>query len=302
MTMRSADPPAATPRAGSWPPPASVSPACSTRAASPSSCRRRSACRARICALFDLPAAFDDGMIIGRGRLDGREVLVAAQEGQFMGGTFAEVSGAKLRRPAARRARPRPLARPAAARQRRRAAAGGQCRRARRRRGDAGDRRGAQRRRRGHRPGRRARRAPSAAPASPPAPARGSSISEQGRLGVTGPEVIETNKGVEEFDSKDKALVWSVTGGRTRRLIGGADAYAEDTVAGFREAALALLDRVAGLRPADAAAPSRHGSRRGRRGFGGCSSATEMWAILGIADPEASGTWTTRRSPHSPPR
>jgi malonate decarboxylase beta subunit len=46
--------------------------------------------------LFDLPSAFDDGVIIGRGKLDGKDVFVAAQEGQFMGGTFAEVSGAKM--------------------------------------------------------------------------------------------------------------------------------------------------------------------------------------------------------------
>ena len=46
--------------------------------------------------LFDLPSAFDDGVVIGRGTLDGKPVLVAAQEGQFMGGTFAEVSGAKM--------------------------------------------------------------------------------------------------------------------------------------------------------------------------------------------------------------
>jgi malonate decarboxylase beta subunit len=46
--------------------------------------------------LFDAPSAFDDGVVIGRGKLDGKDVLVAAQEGQFMGGTFAEVSGAKL--------------------------------------------------------------------------------------------------------------------------------------------------------------------------------------------------------------
>jgi acetyl-CoA carboxylase beta subunit len=43
--------------------------------------------------LFDIPSAFDDGVIIGRGKLGGKDVLVAAQEGQFMGGTFAEVSG-----------------------------------------------------------------------------------------------------------------------------------------------------------------------------------------------------------------
>src|SRR4029077_12453545 len=46
--------------------------------------------------LFDLPSSFDDGVVIGRGKLDGKDVLVAAQEGQFMGGTFAEVSGAKM--------------------------------------------------------------------------------------------------------------------------------------------------------------------------------------------------------------
>ena len=46
--------------------------------------------------LFDLPEAFDDGIIAGRGTVRGRDVLVAAQEGRFMGGTFGEVHGAKL--------------------------------------------------------------------------------------------------------------------------------------------------------------------------------------------------------------
>jgi malonate decarboxylase beta subunit len=46
---------------------------------------------------FDLPSAFDDGVVIGRGKLDGKDVFVAAQEGQVMGGTFAEVGGAKSR-------------------------------------------------------------------------------------------------------------------------------------------------------------------------------------------------------------
>ncbi len=46
--------------------------------------------------LFDLPSAFDDGVVIGRGKLDGQPVLVAAQEGQFMDGPFGEVSGAQL--------------------------------------------------------------------------------------------------------------------------------------------------------------------------------------------------------------
>src|SRR5580692_3106090 len=45
---------------------------------------------------FNLPPAFDDGMIVGSGRLEGRSVLLAAQEGRFMGGAIGEVHGAKL--------------------------------------------------------------------------------------------------------------------------------------------------------------------------------------------------------------
>jgi malonate decarboxylase beta subunit len=47
-------------------------------------------------AIFDLPEQFDDGMIVGRAALDGQAVLVAAQEGRFMGGAIGEVHGAKL--------------------------------------------------------------------------------------------------------------------------------------------------------------------------------------------------------------
>ncbi len=69
-------------------------------------------------------------------------------------------------------------------------------------------------------------------------------ISEQGRINVSGPEVIENNKGVEEFDSKDRALVWRVTGGRTRTLLGGADEYVDDESSSFRDGAIALLKRL----------------------------------------------------------
>jgi malonate decarboxylase beta subunit len=47
-------------------------------------------------AVFDVPEAFDDGLIVGRGKIRGQDVLLAAQEGRFMGGTFGEVHGAKL--------------------------------------------------------------------------------------------------------------------------------------------------------------------------------------------------------------
>ena len=48
-------------------------------------------------------------------------------------------------------------------------------------------------------------------------------MSEEGRLALSGPEVIETVKGVEEFDSRDRALVWRTTGGKHRYLLGEAD-------------------------------------------------------------------------------
>lgn len=47
-------------------------------------------------AQFNLTGAFDDGLVVGAGRLGGRKVYVAAQEGRFMGGAFGEVHGAKL--------------------------------------------------------------------------------------------------------------------------------------------------------------------------------------------------------------
>src|SRR4029077_14248360 len=47
-------------------------------------------------SVFDLPEQFDDGMIVGHGRIGGGPVFVAAQEGRFMGGAIGEVHGAKL--------------------------------------------------------------------------------------------------------------------------------------------------------------------------------------------------------------
>ena len=45
---------------------------------------------------LEAPCAFDDGIVVGRGLLKGHPVLVAAQEGGFMGGAVGEVHGAKL--------------------------------------------------------------------------------------------------------------------------------------------------------------------------------------------------------------
>lgn len=61
-----------------------------------------------------------------------------------------------------------------------------------------------------------------------------------GRLGLNGPEVIETEAGVDELDSADKGLVYSMIGGRQRVATGQAEILVDDRVdavaAGVRQA------------------------------------------------------------------
>ena len=53
-------------------------------------------------------------------------------------------------------------------------------------------------------------------------------MTRQGRLGLNGPEVIEEQSGIEEFDSRDRRLIWSVTGGEQRYATKFADYLADD--------------------------------------------------------------------------
>jgi malonate decarboxylase beta subunit len=237
--------------------------------------------------LFDLPSAFDDGVVIGRGTLDGKPVLVAAQEGQFMGGTFAEVSGAKmvglLRAARDHKDLPQTVlllmdsggvrlqeanAGELAVAELMRAIVEARCA------GVAvialiGGKAGA-----------------FGGAGLTTATCSRVAVSEQGRIAVSGPEVIETNKGVEEFDAEDKALVWSTDGGKNRRLIGGADTFAEDSMEGFRAAAKTLMAKVPAFDLKTMQAEQERLATRQKR-FGACDDAVSMWRILGINEPEA---------------
>lgn len=111
-------------------------------------------------------------------------------------------------------------------------------------------------------------------------------ISEEGRLGLSGPEVIETTCGVEEFDSRDRALVWRTVGGKHRYILGEAAVLVDDAIAAFREAA---LQAIAAAKPdlglaALEAEHARLGERIAR--FGACADALDIWRDLGIAEPE----------------
>ncbi|MDC4559209.1 biotin-independent malonate decarboxylase subunit beta [Acinetobacter baumannii] len=50
----------------------------------------------------------------------------------------------------------------------------------------------------------------------------------EGRLGLNGPQVIEQEAGVQEYNAKDRPFIWSITGGNQRFTSGLADAYVDD--------------------------------------------------------------------------
>lgn len=239
-------------------------------------------------AQFNLTGAFDDGVAIGCGRLAGQKIFVAAQEGRFLGGALGEVHGAKLVG----------LLRAAHAG----AGAGGPTAvlllldtgGVRLQEANAGElsiseiinaivaarlagiavmaliggRAGA-----------------FGGGSIITACCSRIAISQHGRISVSGPEVIETNKGVEEFDSKDRALVWRVTGGRTRALMGGADYYVKGRVRDFREAAIALLKDPPPFTIEMLTAEQRRLTERIKL-YGEYRDAPQIWRQAGFHEPD----------------
>lgn len=229
-------------------------------------------------AQLGVPSSFDDGVAIGRATLAGSEVFVAAQEGQFMGGGVGEVHGAKLVGLLKRALRDKPRAVLLLAE------SGG----VRLHEANAGliavsevmrallDVRAA---------------------GIPVIVLIGGAngcfggmgivarcadhivMSDLGRLAMSGPEVIEASHGVEEFDSRDRALVWRTTGGKHRWLSGDCDVLVEDDVAAFREAAIAALDSA---RPVTLdLLEVEHARLAARLDFDG-AEATALWSAMGV--------------------
>ncbi|MBF8781921.1 biotin-independent malonate decarboxylase subunit beta [Pseudomonas fulva] len=73
-------------------------------------------------------------------------------------------------------------------------------------------------------------------------------VTREARLGLNGPQVIEQEAGIAEYDAKDRPLIWSLTGGEQRHASGLADAFVADEVEAVRERLLALLDRPSARR------------------------------------------------------
>ncbi len=66
-------------------------------------------------------------------------------------------------------------------------------------------------------------------------------LTGEARLGLNGPQVIEQEAGVGEFDARDRAMIWSLTGGVQRHVSALADACVEDDTAAVRATVAALF-------------------------------------------------------------
>lgn len=68
-------------------------------------------------------------------------------------------------------------------------------------------------------------------------------MNEQGRIGLTGPEVIEQEMGKEEFDASNKALVYRTTGAKHKYIIGDCNYLVEDVIKDFHDALAEVADK-----------------------------------------------------------
>ncbi len=66
-------------------------------------------------------------------------------------------------------------------------------------------------------------------------------VTREARLGLNGPQVIEQEAGIEEYDSRDRPFIWSLTGGEQRMASHLVDGYVADDIDAIREAVRALL-------------------------------------------------------------
>ena len=112
-------------------------------------------------------------------------------------------------------------------------------------------------------------------------------MSEEGRLAMSGPEVIETASGVEEFDSRDRALVWRTTGGKHRYLLGDCQQIVADDVAAFRAAAHAAVTELSTASAAltlDGLIAEQALLEQRLERFGAMTEPVDIWTAMGVPD------------------
>ncbi|WP_342323289.1 biotin-independent malonate decarboxylase subunit beta [Kosakonia sp. BYX6] len=61
-------------------------------------------------------------------------------------------------------------------------------------------------------------------------------VTREARLGLNGPQVIEQEAGIDEYDSRDRPFIWSMTGGEVRYRSGLVDALVGDGINAVKQA------------------------------------------------------------------
>ncbi len=230
---------------------------------------------------LDIPVSFDDGLVIGRAKIGGTPVYLAVQVGQFVGGAVGEVHGAKLTgiiKAAARDSIPCVFI----------AESGG----VRLHEGSSGEIAISEAVRAVFEC--RAKRVPTIAVIGADIGAYGGMgilttccdfriMTEHGRLGISGPIVIEKWMGKKAYDSANRALVWKTSGGKTKYLLGDADLLADDDAASVGAAIKKLLTKSAPLTIKSVKARQQELEKRLSK-FGKTTDPDAIWRALGIAD------------------
>jgi malonate decarboxylase beta subunit len=68
-------------------------------------------------------------------------------------------------------------------------------------------------------------------------------VTQEARLGLNGPQVIEQEAGVIEYDARDRPFIWSFSGGEQRHRSGLADACVTDDSKTLRDCVVELFQR-----------------------------------------------------------
>lgn len=66
-------------------------------------------------------------------------------------------------------------------------------------------------------------------------------VTREARLGLNGPQVIEQEAGIEEYDSRDRPFIWRMTGGEVRYRAGFVDALVGDSLDEVKQATVDFL-------------------------------------------------------------
>ncbi len=235
-------------------------------------------------AQLGIPVSFDDGVVIGKARIGGKKIYLAAQVGQFVGGAVGEIHGAKLTglfKAAARDKVPCILL----------IESGG----VRLHEGSAGEIAIAETMRGIFEC--RALKVPTIAVIATDIGAYGGIgilstccdfrvMTEHGRLGISGPIVIEKWMGKKAYDSANRALVWKTSGGKTKYLLGDANALVHDSAEAVRDAIAKLLTKSSAVSLASVKARQKELEKRLKK-FGATNDPDAVWKGMGVRDIQA---------------